>query len=291
MPTTNTVNYAIQFLRDLAQKYSRELATAGLTTQNVQFVGANQIKIPYLVLAGYKDHARTGGFNRQGATNSFLTKTLSFDRDVEFYIDSMDVDETNQALAAANITNVFEEEHAIPEADAYRLSKLYSDYVTLGGTPITTALTKDNVLSIFDGWMEEMDDAGVPQDGRQLYVTSAVQTLFKNSVTRLIQNGDANLQRAVKALDNVTMLPVPAGRMKTAFDFTDGFAPAVGAKDLNMMLVHPKSIIACDKHSYIRLWAPGTHTDGDGYLYQNRKYGDLFLIDTRLPGVKIHKDA
>jgi hypothetical protein len=58
-----------------------------------------------------------------------------------------------------------------------------------------------------------------------------------------------------------------------------------------MILVHPSSVIACDKHSYIRLWAPGTHTQGDGYLYQNRKYGDLFVLDTRKDGIAINTDA
>jgi hypothetical protein len=287
----NTVNYAIQFKNDLMQKYTRELCTAGLTTQNVTFVGTNQIKIPYLTLAGYKDHSRSGGFNRQAATNNFLTKTLSFDRDVEFFVDSMDVDETNQVLAAANITNTFEEEHGIPETDAYRISKLYADFITAGGAADTTALTKDNILTVFDGYMEAMDEDGVPLDGRILYVTPAIQTLLKNAVTRQFQNGQDNIQRVIRALDNVTINPVPGGRMKTAFDFTDGFTPAVGAKDVNMLLVHPRSVIACDKHSYIRLWAPGSTTEGDGWLYQNRKYYDLFVIDTRIQGIKVNKDA
>jgi hypothetical protein len=55
-----------------------------------------------------------------------------------------------------------------------------------------------------------------------------------------------------------------------------------------MILVHPLSVIAVDKHSFIKLWGPGEHQKGDGWLYQNRKYGDLFVIDTRIQGVKIN---
>ena len=40
--------------------------------------------------------------------------------------------------------------------------------------------------------------------------------------------------------------------------------------------------------TYINLWAPGSHTQGDGYLYQNRKYGDLFVLNTRSDGIKIN---
>lgn len=84
------------------------------------------------------------------------------------------------------------------------------------------------------------------------------------------------------------MVRVPSKRMKTVYDFTEGYKTGAAAKQMNMILVHPKSVIAAQKHSYIKLWAEGTHTVGDGYLYQNRKYGDLFLIDTRVQGVKIN---
>src|SRR5699024_10086276 len=50
--------------------------------------------------------------------------TLQFDRDVEFFVDKMDVDESNFAASAANVTKVFIEEHSGPEVDAYRFSKL-----------------------------------------------------------------------------------------------------------------------------------------------------------------------
>ena len=139
-----------------------------------------------------------------------------------------------------------------------------------------------------------MDEDEVPQDGRLLYVTTAVNTLIKHAdgISRYINvNAQNGLDRRIRSLDDVTIKPVPSGRLKTAYDFTDGYAPAVGAKQINMMLVHPSAVLACDKHAYIRLWAPGTHTSGDGYLYQNRKYGDLFVIDTRIKGVIINKDV
>lgn len=175
----NTVNYATSFEKELKQKYSRESCTDDLTTQNVQFVNAKTIKIPYITLGGYKDHSRNGGFNRQSVANDYMIKTLEHDRDVEFFVDTMDVDETNEALSAANITNVFETEHAIPERDAYRMSKLHSEFIAAGGTVDNTVLALTNILNVFDRWMEEMDDAEVPVDGRILYVRPTVNTLIK----------------------------------------------------------------------------------------------------------------
>lgn len=287
----NTVNYVTSFEQELKQKYTRELLTADLTTQNVVFVGAKKIKIPFITVSGYKDHSRNGGFNRGTVENQFMEKELEFDRDVEFFVDAMDVDETNQALSAANITNTFEHEKAIPETDAYRLSKLYTDFNALGETATQDELTAATILEKFDTLMEEMDEAEVPEDGRILYVTPSIYTIFKQAekITRMLEvTRDTAVNRHVRALDDVKIKRIPSGRMKTAYDFTEGFTPASTAKQMNMILVHPSAVIAADKHAYINLWAPGSHTQGDGYLYQNRKYGDLFVLNTRSDGIKIN---
>lgn len=287
----NTVNYAINFAPNLMQKYSRELLTADLTTQNVNFIGANKIKIPYISVSGYKDHSRSGGFNRGNVDNEFMEKKLTHDRDVEFFVDSMDVDETNQALSAANITNVFETEHAIPETDAYRMSKIYTDYTALGQTASAEAITVANFFDVFDAFMEAMDEGEVPEEGRLLYLNSPTYSIAKKAeqiIRHLDVTKNAAVNRHIRMLDDVKLKRMPSGRMKTAYDFTDGYKPAVTAKQMNMMLIHPRSVIAADKHSYIKLWVPGSHTEGDGYLYQNRKYGDLFAVDTRIEGIKIN---
>lgn len=292
----NTVNYATQFERQLKQKYKRESLTADLTTEKIKFVNAKTVKIPYIEMGGFKDHGRNGGFNRQNVKNQFMTKELTHDRDVEYFIDTMDVDESNQTLAAANITNTFEEEHAIPEEDCYRISKLYSDFKTLGKSADNTAPTTANILSLYDSYMEAMDEAEVPEEGRILYATPTIEKLLKNAedVQRVfsLNAGNGNgFMRAVRALDDVKIRKLPSSRMKTAYNFTDGCVPGTSAKQINMILVHPKSVLACDKHSYIKLWAPGSHTQGDGYLFQLRKYWDLFVIDTRVDGIKINAEA
>jgi hypothetical protein len=288
-------NYVDSFLTQLEQKYSRELTSSALTTQNTIFMNAKTIKIPRLDLAGYKDHSRAGGWNRQAISNDFELKVLQHDRDVEFYVDAMDVDETNQILSAANITNTFVTEQAIPEMDKYRYSKIYSEYTGLEKTPDTTVPSLENVLQIFDALMKAMDEAEVPLEGRRLYVTPTIMELLKqaNDLRRvvMVQNKGGAVNRAVRSLDDVEMVMVPSSRMKTAYDFTDGAVPAVGAKQINMILIHPRSVIAPIKHTAIYLWPPGSHTGGDGYLYQNRSYTDLFLIERKADGVQINVEG
>lgn len=285
-------NYVDSFLTVLQQKYTKELTSSGLTTQNAIFVNAKTIKIPRLDVAGYKNHSRSGGWNRQAVSNDFELKVLTFDRDVEFYVDAMDVDETNQIVSAANLTNVFETEQAIPELDKYRYSKIYADYVALGKTPDGTVITAANALQVFDQLMENMDEAEIPLEGRILYVTPAIYKLLKQAedVQRFIsvQSNNGTVDRSVRKLDDVTLVQVPSSRMKTIYDFTNGAVPGVGAKQINMILIHPSCVLAPIKHTAIYLWEPGSHTGGDGFLYQNRRYTDLFLIERKAAAIQIN---
>lgn len=296
---SNTINYAEQFSQFLVQKYEAEMRSYGLTQSNpqVQWLDAKTIKLPVITLSGYKNHSRSIGFNAGNLTNTWEAKTLAFDRDVEFFVDAMDVDETNLVASVANIQTVFEREQAIPETDAYRFSKLYSDFIAKGGTVNTTTLTTANFLDWFDTAMMNMDDAGVPEEGRILYLTPAMFKIAKNAqgLTRFIDvkgMNDGTVNRKVWDLDDVEIVKVPSARMKTKYNFTDGFTPATGAGQINCIAVHPDSVVARERYSYIKMFAPGTDSrTGDGYIYQNRKYGDLFVLAQRVAGIAINADA
>lgn len=151
---------------------------------------------------------------------------------------------------------MFNEEQKFPEMDAYLISKLYTDWTTAGGAVDNTVLTAANILSRFDAWMQDMDDANVPVDGRILYVTPAVDTLIKTAISRQYANGDAAIRRAVDAIDNVKKEMVPTKLMKTAYDFTTGYAVAKDAVQINMLLVHPSAVITPEKYCFAQLDAP-----------------------------------
>ena len=296
----NVIDYTTRYERILVDKYEAEMMSYGLTQSNpgVTFINAQTIKLPRLTLSGYKDHNRNSlSFNSGNVSNDWEPKKLEHDRDIEFYIDPMDVDETNLVTTIDNIQAEFERTQAIPEIDSYRFSKIYSEYVTtFGQTADTTSLTAANILETFDGWMQNMDDAGVPYEGRVLYVTPATYKLLKEAqgIDRFINVSPEarNIDRNVSTLDDVQIITVPSGRMKTEYDFTDGCVPADGAGQINAILVHPDSVVAREKYAYIKVFMPGSDSrTADKYIYQNRRYGDLFLLEKRLEGVQINVTA
>lgn len=295
-------NYAEQFEQVLHQKYAKELASVDLFNSNphVKFINAQTIKLPNITVSGYKDHNRqTIGFNSGTISNDWEPKKLEHDRDIEFAIDPMDVDETNLVVSIANVQNTLETEQGIPEKDCYVFSKLYTEagkYAANGATIDTTTLTAENILQKFDDAMEKMDEAGVPSEGRILYVTPAVNKLFKQAkdIQRVLgvngSNGD--VKRSIYSLDDVKIKQVQSARMKSQYNFTNGCVATDEAKQTNFILIHPSCEVAREKYSYIKVFTPGHDSrTADNYLLQSRFYMDAFLIKNKAAGIFINATA
>jgi hypothetical protein len=254
--------------------------------QVYKFVDSKTIHIPSISVTGRKNVNRDaidGTFNRN-VDNQFETKTLTFYREWSTSIDPADVMDTNMILTIQNATKVFNEEQKFPEKDAYTISKIYADWTAEGKVADTTALTVDNVLVVFDKLMEAMDEALVPSTGRLLYVTPAVKTLLKSAsnigLSRNVQNGENTINRVVDRLDEIKLITVPSFLMKTAYDFTTGFAPSETAKQINLFLVHPSAILTPNKYAFVGMEAPAAGTKGD-YIYYEKEYADVFILNNR----------
>lgn len=296
-------DYAEQFAPIIEQKYAKELTSYDLFQSNpqVKFIDAQTIKLPSITVSGYKDHNRKSiGFNSGEVTNEWTPLKLDHDRDIEFGIDPMDVDETNQVVSIANVQSTLESEQTIPEKDSYVYSKLYKEAEAMtanGATISTVALTAENILEEFDKAMEKMDDASVPFEGRVLRVTPAVNRLLKEAkdlqrIMAVNGGGKNKVNRSVYDLDDVIIKVIPSSRLKTKYNFTDGCVPAVDAKQINFMLTHPTAVVARDKYSYIKVFTPGHDSrTADKFLLQSRFYMGAFLIKNRAHGIFINAQA
>lgn len=294
------LEYATIFSNVLRELYGQELTCNDLYQSNsdIQIVNGKDIKIPKLSVSGYKDHTRgAGGFNSGTYSNGYETKTLDHDRDIEFAIDPMDVDETNLVVSVANIQKRFEKTQAIPELDCYTYSKLYSEAKRVGSIIKTSALTAANVLSDFDDNLEAFSEAGVPLDRVIMYCTPKYNKLLKNAegIQRTLEISSAkSIDRRVRSLDDIAKIKeVPSARLKTLFNFTNGCVADETAKQIDYILVDPEAQVSRNKYSYIKVFTPGTDSrTADNYMYQNRRFNGTFGIDELLKdGIIIHAEA
>ncbi|MEC1552544.1 hypothetical protein P9D28_08905 [Bacillus haynesii] len=284
---TNAINYAQKYTQELDQVFQQSMLTTELETPSVNWLDAKTFHVPSVSLTGYKNHSRNGGFNRGDVTTTNEPYTLSFDRDVEFFVDVMDVDESNQAASAANITRTFITEHAAPEIDAYRFSKLATKSIDKN---LATAedLTKDTVYPAIKRDILKVRKYGPAN--LVCYISSQTMDALEQcqDFNRQIQvqNQGTAIETRVTSIDGVRLVEVwDSNRFHTSYDFTTGFQSATGSFALNWIIVYKGSIVAKVKQSSIYLFAPGQHTQGDGYLYQNRLYHDLFVLKNKADGV------
>lgn len=293
------LEYATIFSNVLRELYGQELTCDDLYHSNsdIQIVNGKDIKIPKLSVSGYKDHTRGGSFNSGTYSNGYETKTLDHDRDIEFTVDPLDVDETNLVVTVSNIQNRFEKTQAIPELDSYTYSKIYTEAKRVNAKIKTTALTSANVLSDFDDNLEAFAEAGVPLDRVILYATPSYKKLLKNAegIQRTLEvSSSSGIDRRVRSLDDINkIVEVPSARMKSLFDFTDGCKADSTAKQIDYILIYPEAQVSRVKYAYIKMFTPGTDSrTADNYMYQNRKVNGTFGIDELLKsGVIIHAEA
>ena len=184
----------------------------------------------------------------------------------------------------ANIQSRFEKTQAIPELDCYTFSKLYTEAKRCNANIKTDVLTTANILSDFDSNIEIMEETGVPLERVIMYCTPAFKTKLKNAEgiqrTLEVSGGTKNIDRRVRSLDDVNVIKtVPASRLKTAFDFTEGFQVASAGKQINYIMIDPEAQVSRVKYSYIKAFTPGHDSRcADKYLYQNRRFNGTFAL-------------
>lgn len=283
----NAINYAERYQTELDQALKQAMLTNVIETPNVNWLSAKTFHVPTLSVTGYQDHSRQGGWNRGDVTVTHEPYTLQFDRDVEFFIDQMDVDESNQAASAANITRVFLTEHAGPEIDAYRFGKMATHAINEGNSTAET-VTPTDVFQRLKQDILKVRKYG-PSNLIAFISSEAMDALERSEeFTRNInvQNQGTAIETRVTSVDGVQLIEVwDVDRFNTQHDFTTGFVPA--GDPINWLIVYKGAIIAKAKLNSIYLFAPGQHTEGDGYLYQNRLYHDLFVLKNKADGIVV----
>lgn len=233
--------------------------------------------------------------------------TVNHDRDVSFLVDKADVDETNETASIQNITRVFEQTHVAPETDALFFSKVAQAAQATEGHHSSTATSTYTKAKVF-GMLKDILAKGKLRRYKAngsliMYVRSDIMDALEQSTefTRKIEmtqiaEGGMGIETRVTDIDGVPIMEViDDERFYDAFDWNPeggGFAPlkkvtadsskeieaVTGAHKINVLVACGQTCKTVPKISSIYYFAPGAHTEGDGYLYQNRSLSDVFVF-------------
>lgn len=297
MPFNQTpTNYATSYALALAQAYPYVLyfgeiySTPNNDLYKPSLTNAKAVEIPSIDVKGAHNADRdnlNGQFTR-GHNNTWETKTMSMDREWSDLVDPMDINETNMVSSISNITNVFNQFQKFPEMNAYAAQKLFG-FAQMFGQADANVLDSTSILSAWDDYNAALTEQRIPIQGRICYITPTQYIALKQAagLTRFIVAGSSNdggINREVGSLDGITVKQVPSDMMKTMYDFTEGWAPAVGAAQINMMIVHPLSVIAPIVYDTSMVTPPSAISKGK-WLYYERYYYDIFHLNRRLGGI------
>lgn len=294
------INYAAQYGKELANAYPYLSYYGDLWNQGesrrFRPLQGKTVYVPVMTTTGATAVDRdeiSGTFNRNFNLN-WQAMTLSMDREWSTLVDPVDIMETNEVATIANVTATFNQFQKIPEMDAYMSSKLAGFAGTFGGTS-TTSLTSSSILTEWDKALEYMTNQRVNRDRVRCKITPSAYKLLKEAtgITRFVEvtNGIQNVDRNVGRLDGVLIEEVPTDMMKTAYTFTTGWAiNTASAQQINFLLYDPMAIAAPVVYDTSMMTAPTAQSKGR-YLYYERYYYDVFVLNQRQAGVYAHLGA
>ena len=283
------LNYAEQWNSELLEILMQGTLTSPFMTSNVRWLDAKTFHFTQMSTSGYKNHNRKGGWNTGTYDQKDVPFTLEHDRDVEFLVDKADVDETNATASIQNISRVFEQTWVVPETDALFFSKVaQAAQKTEGyhGATATTAYTKAKVFGMLKDILAKGKLRRYKANGSLImYVRSEIMDALEQST---------EFETRVTDIDGVPIMEViDDERFYDAFNWEPeggGFEPlkkvaassgveaVTGAHKINVLVACGQTCKTVPKISSIYYFAPGTHTKGDGYLYQNRSFSDVFVF-------------
>ena len=299
------LNYAEQWSPELLEILMQGTLTSPFVTSNVRWLDAKTFHFTQMSTSGYKNHSREGGWNKGTYTQTDVPYTLTHDRDVEFMVDKADVDETNATASIQNISRVFEQTWVVPETDALFFSKVAQEaQKTEGyhGSTATSTYTKAKVFGMLKDILAKGKLRRYKANGSLImYVRSEIMDALEQSTefTRKIEmtqiaEGGLGIETRVTDIDGVPIMEViDDERFYDAFNWepeNGGFEPqkkvtagsgveaVTGAHKINVLVACGQTCKTVPKINSIYYFAPGAHTKGDGYLYQNRSFSDVFVF-------------
>ena len=283
------LNYAQVWSPELLEILMQGALTSPFITSNVRWLDAKTFHFTHMSTSGYKNHSRNGGWNK----GDYVQK------------DVPDVDETNATASIQNISRVFEQAHAVPETDALFFSKVAQKAQATEGYSSSTAVsayTKANVFGKLKGILAKGKLRRYKANGSLImYVSSQIMDLLEQSTefTRKIEmtqiaEGGIGIETRVTDIDGVPIMEViDDERFYDAFDWepkdggfqpvkkaaaAEGVTAVTGSHKINVLVACGQTCKTVPKISSIYYFEPGAHTEGDGYLYQNRSLSDVFVF-------------
>ena len=292
-PANNAISYAELYLPLLDEAYKAESKSAILDTLSdyIRFTGGNTVNIFNIDPVGMANYNRDAGYVPGDVTGTWQPYVLETDRGRSYQVDFLD-NEQAMSLVVPNLLGTVERQHIIPEVDAYRFAQYAGGADTNNVVTETLSAGAATVASI-DAASVALDNAEVPYEGRILFVSPAVYGLLRGGITRLVPNGEKDVNNMIEVYNDMRVIRVPQPRFQTAITLANpttssgagGFAPASGASAINYMIIHPSAVLQVMQHYAPRMFSPEQNIEADAWRVQPRYCHGAWVKEHKKNGI------
>ena len=286
----NTLALAKRYMDALDEVYKLASLTADLdgdTSDIRDGANAEEFVIPKMTLQGLATYA--GSFVSGDISLAWETVKANFSRGRGFNVDAVDNGDTGINMIS-KVLAAFEREKVVPEVDAFR----FASYAALAGTSPAGATLSDAAATVaaLRVAVTALDEAEVPEGSAILYITS----LLRGYVEDMDTTKSRELLKKFKKI-----VTVPQSRFYTKIDQYDGTTAGqedggyiknvATGKDINFLIVDPKSVLQIQKHKVAKLFNPEDNQSADAWKLNYRLVNLSDVYDNKVKGIYLHKKA
>lgn len=286
----NTLALAKRYMDALDEVYKLASLTADLdgdTSDIRDGANAEEFVIPKMTLQGLATYA--GSFVSGDISLAWETVKANFSRGRGFNVDAVDNGDTGINMIS-KVLAAFEREKVVPEVDAFR----FASYAALAGTSPAGATLADAAatMAALRVAITALDEAEVPEGSTILYITS----LLRGYIEDMDTSKSREMLRKFKKI-----VTVPQSRFYTKIDQYDGTTAGqedggyiknvAAGKDINFLIVDPKSVLQIQKHKVAKLFNPEDNQSADAWKLNYRLVNLSDVYDNKTKGIYLHKKA
>jgi len=268
-----SINLASKYSGKIAEVFTLGSYLVGKTSTAYDFIGVNSVKIYTPTTIAFGDYSRTATSSRFGTLtemqDTIQELALSQDKSVNIAIDAANNDEQMMVKNAGKMLQLETNEQLVPMVDKYAFNKIVQNAGTID--TIAAAPTKSTIVAaILDG-VQSLDDAGVPADGRYIFITGYAYKFLLQAAEFLALDSigsKAYTKGVVGEISGIPVIKVPTSYIPTNCYFAIWHNSAV------VMPLRPKTARILTESENI-----------DGAILQLHYRYDAFVLGARATGV------
>ncbi len=279
---------------DLLDEVYRQAAKSSVLDMSGALVtagaNANEIVIPKYSMDGLADYKRNSGYVLGDVSLTYENVTYNYDRGRKFNVDAMDNAES-AGIAFGSLSSKFIRDRVVPEMDAFRFASYAGTENILTSGDSETLTDGVDILTSLTNATNAMDEEEVNETGRILFITPTLLTKAKSVDT----------SKSKEILDRFSsIVMVPQKRFYTGIDLLDGtsenelaggFKKAVGAKNINYLIIEPSATMQYTKHTVSKVFSPEENQMSDGWAFVYRAYGLCDVYENKTAGIYLSRAA